>query len=187
MLKCHGHSGLVKGRREGVGPLDERDGVGGDLEREPKLLVIGAVQPVCVQVRDCDATLIALRDGERRAGDVVGHAKRPSRSPYQRGLAGAELPTQRHDIARAHERRDGGADRLGLTGSGGLERDQNSPSCSGSGTASGDGVTVTRGGASGMDSSGGWSEMTAGGGAEAPTRPGIREKSASSVASIDGM
>ena len=155
MLQRHGHGGLVEGRGQGLGPLDERDGILGDLEREPEFLVVGGVQAVGVEVRDRDTALIALSDGERWAGDVVGHPERPGRPTHQRGLAGAELSTKRHDVARARERRDGCADLLGLIGGGGLERDQNSPSCSDSATGSGAGVTVTRSGASGMDSAGG--------------------------------
>ncbi len=186
MAKRHRDGGSVERRRERVGPLDERDGLGSGLEREAQLLVVGRVQTVRVKVRDGDAALVSLRDGERRAGDVVGHAERPGGAPHERGLARAEVAAQGHDVAGLYERCDRRADCFGLVGAGGLELDQNSPSCSGSATGSRAGMTVTRGGGVAVGSADG-SVTTASAGDGAPINPGIRAKSASSVASMDGM
>ncbi len=103
MFERYGDDRFVEGRRQRVGPFDERDGVGSDLERKPELLVVGAVQTVCVEVRDCDAPLIALRNRERRAGDMIGHPERAGGAAHERGFASAKFAAQCHHVAGPHE------------------------------------------------------------------------------------
>jgi len=168
-----------------VGPLDERDGVLGDLQGQADLLVIGLREAVGVEVRDAHPAGVPLGHGERRAGHVLGHTEGTGGPSHQRGLPRADLPDERHDVAGRDEASDRRADRLGLGGGACLDGDQNRPSCSGSPDGAPRGTAAASSGSAGPGSSG--SDGSIGAGSSTPSKTGILAKSASSVASIDGV
>jgi len=177
--------GRVRERRaQRIGPLDERDRALGDFEREPQLLVVDRPEPVRVEVSHRHGARVALRDRERRARDVLGDAERPRGAADESGLPRPELAAERHDVPGHQQGRDGRADRLGAARRRRLELDQNSPSCSG--CPAGSAAAAARGsGTSCSTSASGPGGARAG--SDMPISPGIRAKSASSVASIDGV
>ena len=128
---------------------------------------------------------VPLGDRERRAGDRPLHAEGPRHGPHQRGLPGAELAAQQHQVAGPQEvgqqaaegRRRRGA--VALPGEGG---GQNSPSCSSAAAAPAGaagarwrgGGTATAGGAAGA-------RRRRGRRGRRPSSSGMRAKSASRV------
>lgn len=175
---------------QGVGPLHERDCALGHLEREAELLVVHRPEPVRIEVRDRDVARVPLRDRERRARHVLPDPEGPRGAPYERRLPRPQLAVQSDDIAGREDGGDRRADRLGLRGAGGPELDQNRPSCSGSSACGAEAAPASDGSRVGASASNGASAPPvagAGAGSGLPINPGMRAKSASSVASIDGV
>jgi len=106
MIEANGERVLREHTIEGVGPLDEGHGAFGHLEQHAKLLIVDAAQPIGVDVADGQPALVALGNGERRAGHSVHHAERARGGPHERGLAYADFPPQHDDVIGSKERRD---------------------------------------------------------------------------------
>ena len=82
-------------------PLDERDPVGAEVVgQQVRILAPQIRDAVQVEVRDGHARRVALTDRERRAGDDAVDPERAAGAADERGLAGAELSLDQHDVAR---------------------------------------------------------------------------------------
>src|SRR3954470_18423397 len=99
----------------GPRPLDERDGVRGDVVVEQgRVLLLELGEPVEVEMGDRHAPAVGVPDREGRRGDRLRDAQRARRAADQRGLAGAELTADQDDVAGTELRRQPLPKRLGL-------------------------------------------------------------------------
>ena len=83
-----------------LGPLDERDAVGGRVVGEQRrVLAVEVAEPVQVEVGDGDGAVVAAPDRERRARHRAGDPERAAGAAHERRLAGAHLAGDEHDVA----------------------------------------------------------------------------------------
>lgn len=174
VVDVHRQPGLGQALGERVGPFDEGDGVVADARHdEAELLVVRRREPVGVDVGHRHRARIALGEREGGAGDGLGDAERAGDRAHQRGLAGAEVAAQQHEVARAQQVREPPPEGGGVLGAGARELRgvaQKRPSCSRAAAATGCGS----GSGSGSGSAGDGGPMS----------PGMRAKSSSRVASM---
>jgi len=100
----------------GLRPLDERDRVVEVRLEVPPLRSRDVAEAEEVEVRDVDASVIAVTDREGRARDRPGHAERATGAAHERRLAGAQLARDGDDVARLQVGDELGGQLLGLFG-----------------------------------------------------------------------
>ena len=114
VLQSHAQARRRKRAAGGLGPLDEADGiVEVRLECSP-VRRRDALEAVEVEVRDGNASLVAVADGVRRARHRLRDAEGTAGAADERRLAGAELAGDGDDVAGLQVLGDAGGDRLGL-------------------------------------------------------------------------
>lgn len=185
MSKLHLQAGRRQGRKNRVGPLHERDRTVTDRgSQKLRVLIVGPLQAIRIDMRHLDIALVALGHGEGRARDRPAHAECPRNGTNQGGLAGSQLAAQEHQITRMQHFGQGLPEGRGVLGPLALPDDrllgQNNPSC-GSPAGAVAGAVAGGGGAACSGSAFDAGRLWAG----TPSNSGIRAKSASSVASID--
>jgi len=119
MLALVGERDRPGGGREqparGVGPLEEGDGVGGEMVGEDALLLgAEAGEAMEVEMVHRDAAGQAAREGERGARHPAGDSEGARRAAHERRLARSHLALQQNDVTGVQTRGQRRADLLGL-------------------------------------------------------------------------
>jgi hypothetical protein len=116
MLEPHSDASRRQNSLPCLGPLDEDDRVVEVRLEIAPLRRRHVSEAKEVEVRHVDSALVPVADGVRRARDWTFDAERAGGAADERGLAGAELARNRHDVARAEVGGEPGSELLGLFG-----------------------------------------------------------------------